>query len=163
MIDKLGRANRSEGYVNIIDLFSDLQILGFKEFEIIEAIKKQLKSNLISTAEVGYEDIPRKVRILPAGAYTLLKLACKFTYIDSMIVDTPITFSDYRDKVHDVITIEERLDRAILFLEYLKKAWSDTNSNYFNWPEYEVQIRREIYNIQYSARRNAQKIGRAHV
>gem|GEM_PF-5049157 len=76
-----------------------------------------------------------------------------FTYIDSIIVDTPITIQEYRDKIHNVQTIEDRISRVGLFLEYLDKAWGQMHSVYFDWKEYSTSIRREMYNVQYSARK----------
>ena len=154
MIDKLGRITKNEGFVNTIDLFTNLQLIGYNEFEVEHSIFRLLDKSLIATTDYHEETIPSKVRILPAGAYTLLKLANKFTYIDSMIVDTPISLRDFNDKIHDVVSIEERIDRAGLFIEYLSKAWSDMDIEYFNWPEYKTQIQRELSNIQYAVRRN---------
>jgi len=152
LVERLGKESISEGFVEIASVYKNLQIVGYSEKEIEEAIKKSLKHNLI--AGPGYEIsiIPSRLRILTAGAYTLKKLACMFTYVDSMIVDTPVTDKNFREKIHDVQTIEERVERVRNFLEYLEKSWNCLKNEYFDWKEYSEKTRREMHNVQWIVR-----------
>jgi hypothetical protein len=152
-VSKMGKANLSEGFVDVTDIYNYLQEIAYKEKEIEGSLKFCIEKKLIAPPIYEKDLTPTRVRILPAGAYTMLRLACMFTYIDSIIVDTPITIQEYRDKIHNVQTIEDRISRVGLFLEYLDKAWGQMHSVYFDWKEYSTSIRREMYNVQYSARK----------
>ena len=68
------------------------------------------------------------------------------SYVDAMIVDTPILKSEFREQLHQVKYLEERLTRAQLFIEYLDQSWRENslNNDIFNWEEISEQIKREI-------------------
>jgi hypothetical protein len=76
-----------------------------------------------------------------------------FTYIDSMIVDTPIILNEFRNRIHDAQTVDERLGRVEIFMDYLDKAWGNLQNPFFNWNEYSKIVKREIENIRFSIAR----------
>lgn len=152
-VRKKGKASLQEGFIDIKEIFSCLQELGYSEKEIDVSVKFCLDKGLITAPIYEEDSLPTRVRILPAGAFTVLRLACMFTYIDAIIVDTPITLNEFREKIHNVQSIEDRVSRVGIFLDYLDHSWSQLSNTYFDWKEYSGSIRREMYNVQYAARR----------
>jgi hypothetical protein len=153
IVERIGRKNLNEGFVETKEIYKVLQDAGYKEREIEIAIFRCIKNSLLAAPNYEEFPIPMRVRILPAGAYTLLRLGRMFTYIDSMIVDTPIVNPEYREKIHNVQTIEERIKRVEIFIEYIEKSWEGITSEYFDWIEYSQQIKNEINNIKYSLKK----------
>ena len=62
------------------------------------------------------------LRVTPRGMYVARTLVREFTYVNAVVVDTPIIDDSIRCKVWDVSDIWARLDRAELFLEYLDES-----------------------------------------
>lgn len=153
IIEKIGKKNLNEGFVEIKEIYRILQETGYNEKEIDKSLLRCIKNSLLAAPNYEEDIIPIRIRILPAGAYTLLRLGCMFTYIDSMIIDTPIVDTGYKDKMHNVQTIEERISRVEMFLEYLEKSWDGIKGEYFDWKEYSQHTRNEINNIKYSLRK----------
>ena len=81
--------------------------------------------------------------------YHLRFLSNSFTYVDAMIVDTPIFDSDDRGKIQNTMQIKGRLERATIFREYLDKQWqiSKLRTNYFNWPNFSNDLKNDIDKI----------------
>ena len=59
------------------------------------------------------------IGITSLGRYHINVLVKKFTYIDAMVIDTPIIDETVRSEMRDIQPINERLRRAELFLGYL--------------------------------------------
>jgi hypothetical protein len=60
-----------------------------------------------------------------------------FTYLDAVVVDTPILDKDLRDYVPDAHTLAQRVERAFVFREYLDPSWkliADADLP-LDWPE----------------------------
>lgn len=153
IVEKIGKQNLNEGFVETKEIYKILQETGYKEKEIDISLSRCIKNSLLAAPNYEEDIIPNRLRVLPAGAYTLLRLGCMFTYIDSMIIDTPIVEPEYKDKIHDVQTIEERISRVEIFLEYLDKSWRGIKGEYFDWKEYSQHTRIEINNIKYSLKK----------
>ena len=83
--------------------------------------------------------------------YTVRVLAGMFTYLDAMVVDTPILDDSYRRLISDAHALSDRLRRADIFRVYLDGKWSAVESSLdappFNWREYSARVRLEISNI----------------
>jgi hypothetical protein len=62
-------------------------------------------------------------RVTTVGAYTARVLVTLFTYVDAMVVDTPVVDEAYRRIIKDVHAISERVGRAEYFRTYLDKQW----------------------------------------
>jgi hypothetical protein len=82
-----------------------------------------LEKLLLEAPVVTDDGSVRRVRLTSVGAYTLKKLPTLFAYVDAVIVDTPIMDPEFRARIQDVRGIAERLDRAIVFADYLDSAW----------------------------------------
>ncbi len=62
------------------------------------------------------------LRITSRGMYSVSSLVKTFTYLDAVVVDTPIVLDCYREKIVDENAIRARLDRGKIFLDYLNEA-----------------------------------------
>ena len=58
-------------------------------------------------------------RITSTGTYYVRRLIKQFTYVDAMLVHTPILDKDQRYKIVNVYKITDRLTGAVLFCDYL--------------------------------------------
>jgi hypothetical protein len=150
IVNHFGKQFVNEGFINTFEIYKILQNLGFKENEIETALLRCIKNSLLAVSETESDSLPKRVRILPAGAYTLMKLGCMFSYIDAIIIDTPIISSEYSDRIHDTQLIEERLARAEIFANYLLDSWEGLSNKFFNGEEYIDQIKMDINHIRYT-------------
>ncbi|MDR1389782.1 MAG: hypothetical protein LBJ31_07370 [Treponema sp.] len=156
IIYKMGKKNLDEGYVEKSEIYRILQKLGYKENEIQNALSLCLEKSLIASPNYDTPASSNYIRILPAGAYMLLKLSCMFTYIDSIIVDTPIINSEFRGNIHNALTIDDRLIRAEIFLNYLKQSWNGLCNDYLDWEDYSQESFRQIEDIKFRIQRRQQ-------
>ena len=62
------------------------------------------------------------LRVAARGKYCVASLVKTFTYVDAVIVDTPIIDEAYRSKIYDVNPISARLERCEHFLGYLNEC-----------------------------------------
>jgi hypothetical protein len=128
-----------QGFVDVTRTYERLQSLGFTADQIDRALVRGVEKKLIDTG--GREQpqtgvlMPEVLRASSVGVYHVDKLTRSFSYVDAMIVDTPVLDSDARDQMLDVETIEERLRRARIFKDYLDQQWSAFNPGEpeFDW------------------------------
>jgi GTPase SAR1 family protein len=120
---RLSQQSNSSGYVQVNEIFKYLQVLGYQPNQISWALDRLRVKNLIESPPKRSDDDSRPaeevLRATTIGAYSVLKLVSQFTYIDAMIVDTPILDTEYRARIGDVEPINDRLSRASIFCEYL--------------------------------------------
>jgi hypothetical protein len=66
------------------------------------------------------------------------------------LVDTPILNQDFRNRITNVDSIQERLDRAIVFVDYLDMQWADGGlvPDVFDWPSISESLRQNIVDIR---------------
>lgn len=154
MLSQLGRLSHvnPDGFVPISDIFSYLQGIGFTPNQIRWALERTLRFGLIETP-VKTNDEKRDIRIAhyritTVGAYYIQKLITRFTYIDAMIVDTPIVSNDMRSHITEAYYIADRLVRAKIFCDYLDQQWSifKDHGMPFDWQRIRVLI---DYDISY--------------
>jgi hypothetical protein len=112
-----------DGFVETAKVYEVLQPLGFAPEQIDAAIisgyRKKLLESVARRIPKGGVDMPQALRITTVGHYHLARLCRTFTYLDAIIVDTPILDSRARDAIKNVHTISDRLNRALTFLQYL--------------------------------------------
>ena len=150
-VERAGRLGGAEGYVVREEAFRFAQGCGFQVQQAHRAVERCIQKKLLATPASLTDEGRRRLRITAAGAYTVKKLMFLYTYIDAVIVDTPILEPGIRQQVHDVADIEERLERAELFLSYLDGQWPSVNAqaaSVFDWPEGAARTREEILKIQ---------------
>ena len=149
-LDRWSQHSTSDGFVPVSDIYAYAQSVGFNPYQIDWAIKRLLRRNLIELPTKAREAerlVPTShYRITTIGSYYVRKLIRQFTYVDAMVVDTPIVGKDLRDKIDDVVLITDRLARADLFCEYLDAQWqvlSDQELS-FSWPSVRWSIAKDI-------------------
>lgn len=123
-LDSLNRSYASgiqHGYCRLKDIVDYLSQIGYTVDYAKEMIKELLnfKCCRTSTREDKLIDNDVLIGITSLGRYHVNVLTKKFTYVDAVVIDTPIIYETVRSKIHDVSVISERLDRADLFLGYL--------------------------------------------
>jgi hypothetical protein len=151
-VEAAGDKAGSDGFVPSDEAYSFAQKGGFAPDQIAWAIDR-------GTGKGLFERSPRSatpnshehIRVTTAGEYTARVLAGMFTYLDAMVVDTPILDENYRRLITNVHSITERLRRAEVFRVYLDKQWGvleeALESPPFNWREHSDRARTEVHNI----------------
>ena len=91
------------------------------------------------------------LRATTLGIYHICYLTNLFTYIDAIIVDTPIFDQIFNSKIVDTFDIDERLNRAQVFKEYLDSEWSNAkfSKSYFDWEKRSTELLLEIDRIRW--------------
>jgi hypothetical protein len=125
-----------EGYVSASAVFAFAQSLEFSGSQIYSALGRAARKALVETAP-KYSTVERweAFRITPIGAYSIKRLVESFSYVDAMIVDTPIIDRDTRESIKNVSSITQRLERFDAFVTYLERQagkldWSGIG---FDW------------------------------
>jgi hypothetical protein len=134
-------ASRSaEGFYLIPAVYEYLQQLGFTPEQIDIGVVRLYKKRLIETSarripEPGSSN-NYAIRITTAGLYHLDGLLTTFTYYDAVVVDTPILNKYFRERIREAYSLEERLQRASVFMEYLGACWTEVSQDTaLNWEE----------------------------
>ena len=142
-----------DGFVLTKALYERFQILGFTPEQIDLALIRSHRKRLIETsarAEIrGGALGPNALRITTVGVYHILTLSHQFTYLDAIIVDTPLLDQDLAHAVGDTEDIRERLKRANKFRSYLDRAWSVTPTlpGVFDWHAVSTDLESTIRRI----------------
>src|SRR6202008_809229 len=113
-------------FVSVGDVFRFCQDVGFSPTQIDWALSRCLRARLAEgparTVDRGEDDGGASessyVRATTSGAYYVRRMTSNFTYVDAVVVDTPVTDPDVRHEIRDVATIGDRLSRAEAFRAY---------------------------------------------
>ena len=144
----------NEGFVETSRVYEQIQGLGFVPDQIDAALVRGYRFKLVETtarrAPGTDRQLPSSIRLTTIGAYHTQVLAGLFTYIDAMIVDTPIFDGTARNFIKDVRGIYDRSERARVFKAYLDQQWQafDGLEAWFPWPRLSLAIGEEIRSIQ---------------
>lgn len=161
ILDDYSKNSRNNGFVSIPETYSYLQGIGFTPPQIDSVLDFAYAKKMFEISQKGdkldTEIQELQIRATNLAIYHLHFLIKSFTYIDAIIVDTPIIDSTYRGNISNTMNIKNRIDRAIIFKEYLDKQWEKSNitSNYFNWQQFSGEL---FYDIEKIARRIEYKI-----
>jgi len=138
------------GFVEVDTVASILQNRGFHPEQIDRCMERALAKNLLQPRLGDPERDSRAIRLTTVGAYHFGPLVRQFTYVDSIIVDTPILDPDVRSRIVDVERIGERLDRAAVFVEYLDTQWVEgcLATDVFDWPSVGASLKCNIAEIR---------------
>jgi len=73
-----------------------------------------------------------------------------FTYIDAMIVDTPVLDPDTRSRIRDARNIEDRLKMGEIFRQYLDARWLELKDagTEFSWERVSQEVKDDIIFIR---------------
>lgn len=154
LLDDYSKNSRNHGFVTIEETYSYLQGIGYLTNQIDSILNFSYSRNLFETSQKGdqldIENSHLQIRITNSGIYHLRFLTQSFTYIDSIIVDTPILNDSVRAAILDEMNIVKRLERAILFKDYLDDQWklSKIKSSYFSWEIFSGQLSEDINRIK---------------
>ena len=152
-IERIGQSGIEQGFVDIAQIYQLCQEkLGFLPSQIRYAINRAKEKRLVETGNQSAEPIDDKYRITTIGAYSTRKLIGDFTYVDAMLVDTPIVDDEIRRSISASpdSDIEVRLVRVDLFRQYLNKQW-ETLADYgltFNWKEHSESLENSVLRIR---------------
>jgi hypothetical protein len=134
-----------EGFVPVQSVYEYCQRLGFTAEQVDFAIVRCVSKRLLETAarripEAGKIDT-FALRPTSIGLYHIQELLGTFTYLDAIVVDTPILDKDLRDYIPDAHSLAERVERAFVFREYLDRSWKLFGSADLpiDWPEKSAQ------------------------
>lgn len=137
----------NDGFVSYHCILKELSNIGYNNEQVDFSLKKLSNKKLIeSMARVSYErtkhmainDMSNGYRITSIGAYHINNWIASFSYLDAIIVDTPILDDEIRIKLIALISsfeINERYEKSLLFRDYLTQIWKKIQIQipYFNW------------------------------
>ncbi|MEU8092393.1 hypothetical protein [Micromonospora chalcea] len=135
------------------------QTCGFSQEQVGPKINIALLRGLISAPEgVGVEG---PFRITTIGSYMYKSMVQRFSYLDAMILDTPITDIKYRRQIRDVHTIQERIDRGRAAQQYFDEQWERLSLGSadlpFSWELASESLSADIANVARGAERAARR------
>lgn len=135
----------ADGFVDCSLLAETLQDLGFNLQQIENALRRLSATRLLDvpTRQEITDDLPTQVRITDRGAFHVTWLCREFSYIDAVVVDTPILDPDARASIGDARTFRDCLVRASTFVDYLEKEWTPLRGapTEFDWTAMAGHIR----------------------
>jgi hypothetical protein len=143
----------AEGFVGAAELFRFGQALGFQPGQVNFALERAVQKKLLeSNPKYGDEHEHLAFRITTIGAYTIHRLVLMFTYVDAVVIDTPIVDPTIRGQIGVVMDVAPRLERAKYFLAYLNLQWKGLAhlATAVDWAEIGAAISNEISNIERS-------------
>lgn len=145
--------SRAGGFVEEARLYAHLQELGYSveqvEFHVDRATARKLAQR--SSAEGNLSSL----RLTAAGGYMFKRMLSMFTYVDAMIVDTPIVDPSSRQQIHTATTIQERLARVATFRQYLDDQWNHGEGRTtFSWPLASAVLARDMEEVAWRAEKN---------
>lgn len=144
-----GLASDGHGFVTITHVRELLQGAGLLPDQVDYALSRTWRHRLIETSNrikpIG-AGVAIQIRITSKGAYHLHKLLLSFTYIDAMIIDTPILDQEMSDQiVIGTPTFSQRIANVGYFIDYLDNSWAYVNSDAgFDWGSISKTIREDL-------------------
>lgn len=148
LVERSGTVGGTEGFVGVEDVHKQIQPFGFSDRQIGAALERSLSKSLLATPKkVGLEAFSR-VRITSAGAYTAKRLVTLFAYVDAMVVDTPITITEFRTKIGEEESIAGRTRRARTFVDYLDTCWNPDLADLLDWPGRSAALKSNIDRVE---------------
>ena len=152
-LDRWAQQPTTDGFVPISDIYEYLQALGFGLSQIHWALERLLPRNLVESAsklrEYPAEESGSHYRVTSVGSYYVKRLICTFSYVDAMVVDTPITDPQMRQQIAEAHLLTDRLERARVFCEYLDSQWHALSEQQlsFEWPAVKKALERDVNRI----------------
>lgn len=145
-----------EGFVEVSEIYEYAQKAAYTPSQIEAALYRALQKNLLeSEARLipnNINQMPKLFRATTVGIYHVTRLIRSFTYVNAIIVDTPILNDEIRGEMTVSEKIGDRLLRAYIFRDYLDKQWSMVASNNvsFDWKSASEELKKDterIYDI----------------
>lgn len=145
-VERAGQVGGRHGFVERHSVLEFMQSAGFAVEQAAPHIRRAFDKGLLSSPEGLKDDGTEKIRITSAGAYSAKKLCTLFSYLDAVVVDTPIVDLDARGEIQDARSIDDRLQRAEHFISYLDKCWQLAPEIHekLDWPVLSSSAKRHI-------------------
>jgi hypothetical protein len=112
-----GRPDIEEGWVRADKIHRFAQAIGFSSEQTSFALDRAVGGSLAEA--MPFDGPAERYRTTAVGAFAHQHLLHDFTYLDVVVVDTPIVDAKCRAEIDDVHSIERRLDRCECFAAYL--------------------------------------------
>lgn len=159
-VERAGQSGAEQGFVTTSTIYSFCQALGFSAKQTASALDRCAHKFLLDTSprfiqeEVRGSDSER-CRVTSVGAYTVDILLPHFSYMDAMSVDTPIVNAEFQRMITGGRTIDERMDRADIFRDYLDFEWIPLRDSDlpFDWSEASRAAREHMDSVREGARK----------
>jgi hypothetical protein len=155
LIALLGNSAKAiEGFVETHIVYEELQGLGFTPEQIDAVVVRAHRGKLVETSArripVPGQVMPEALRATSVGLYHVQRLCQMFSYVDAMIVDTPVFDPLVRASIKDAQRIEDRLARCEIFQHYLDDQWNHMRGKgtAFDWDKVSQALEAEIVRIR---------------
>ncbi len=111
----------AKGFLQLSELLNYLATIGFSFSAAIEAAKALKEKHYVRRPVERDSDLSEadKIRLTSLGRYHIYSLISTFQYLDATIIDTPILDGEVRNKISEVTSIKERVQRTEYYLEYV--------------------------------------------
>lgn len=143
-----------EGFVETSVVYERLQGFGFTPEQIDAAVVRGHRKKLLETASrrIPYpdHDMPPALRATNVGLYHVSRLCRLFTYVDAVLVDTPILEVAVRQSIGEFRTIASRLHNVEVFCQYLDDIWPviEEGNNLFKWDSISTDLKNDVKRIR---------------
>ncbi|MFW0771085.1 hypothetical protein ACLRGH_13795 [Arthrobacter koreensis] len=137
-------------FVAAEDIYQALQHQGFSGPSIQETLRRGVKHRLLDEPMNSRNDENfERVRVTSVGLYTKNRLPGLFSYLDAMVVDTPILDETFYQEIDDAFSLAQRLHRAVRFTTYLNTAWNSSalDNEYWSWTTAYQSLRSDINRV----------------
>jgi hypothetical protein len=160
--NKLHGVPSKKGFIESKILYSHLQDIGYLPNQIELFLNIAIDKNLLESEKKKESEIlPNLIRVTSLGVYHLEKFLRYFSYIDAISVDIPVLDEDYRNKINNVHSINDRLDRAVILCKYLDEQWINLSKQkklFFNWFDISNDLKNDINKVRIKANINKNDI-----
>lgn len=117
----------ADGFVPTQQVYDKLQSMGYGPDQIDMALSRGCQRKLVEAtarriSKPGQE-VPPSIRATPIELYHNEALVSQFSYVDAVVIDTPILDPKVRSMVVNAHSIQERLERFDAFHVYLSASW----------------------------------------
>jgi len=146
-VERAGGVGGSEGFVEVEAVYRHFQALGFGERQIENALRRTVSKGLLNTPRVEARESSTRVRIAASGAYSAKRLSGMFTYVDAIVIDTPILLDEARALIEEERSTSGRVARARHFADYLDQCWDPSLEAEFDWPAQASRLRSECEHV----------------
>lgn len=133
------------GYVTSAEIYDFAQGLGFAEEQVGFQLGRAVRERALRTTGEVLDTGPFQASTV--GVFTTTRLASMFSYLDAILVNTPVLESSVLARLVNVDNILGRLDRCEVFLDYLGSAWAllpAAASTHYDWPRLAQVAREEV-------------------
>lgn len=149
-VERVGQVGGRHGFVERHLVLDFMQSSGFTVEQVLPHIRRAFDKGLLSSPEGLKDEGADRLRITSAGAYSRKKLCALFSYLDAVVVDTPIIDVNVRGVINDARSIDDRLNRAEEFISYLDASWNQAPELHdkLDWPLLSGSAKRQISEIR---------------